>query len=307
MIRVLLTRLFLAAVSLIVIYTLTFLLVISTPGNPFQASERKMPKEVIRALSARYDIDNHLAYYFQYAYRVIFKFDFGPSFQYREWTVNQILADSVPISLTIGLTAMLLAILIGVPVGVLSAVKRDTWFDHLSLALVLVGISIPTFVSATLLLTIFAVWLKLMPVGGWGTPAQLVLPAVSLSLPFMAYIARLARVGMLDVLTEDYIRTARAKGLSERAVIWKHAFRNAFLPVLSYVGPATAYAMTGSFVVEKVFNVPGLGTYFVQSILNLDRGLILGAVVVFSTVLLLLNILVDVLYAAVDPRIQLTA
>jgi len=305
MIRFLLKRIFLGVVSLLAIYTITFLMVINTPGNPFQASERQMPQEVIRALESRYDIDNHWSYYFQYPYRIITAGDFGPSFQYKEWTVNQILKDAIPVSLTIGFLAILIAILVGLPVGVLSAVKRNSWFDHLSLGLVLWGISLPSFVTASALLSVFAVWLKLAPVGGWGEIRHLLLPSLSLSLPFMAYIARLTRIGMLDTLTCDYIRTARAKGLPERTVIWKHAFKNAFLPVLSYLGPATAHAITGSFVVEKVFNIPGMGTYFVQSVLNLDRGLILGVVLVFSTILIVFNLLVDLLYTAVDPRIKL--
>ena len=304
MIRFLLTRLALGCLSLIAIYTITFVMVIHTPGNPFQVSERQMPAEVVRALEARYQIDDHVSYYFQYIYRVITDFDFGPSFQYREWTVNQILADAVPVSVTIGLVAILLAIMVGVPVGVLSALKRNTWIDHLGVGLVLIGISVPAFVTASVLLSIFAVWLKWAPVGGWGQIRHLILPSVSLSLPFVAYIVRLTRIGMLDVLGSDYIRTAHAKGLPPRVVIFKHAFKNAFLPVLSYLGPAAAHAMTGSFVVEMVFNVPGMGTYFVQSVQNLDRGLIMGVVLVFSAILILFNLVVDILYAFVDPRIK---
>ncbi len=307
MIRLVLTRVALGLVSLGVIYTLTFILVIRTPGNPFQASERQMPQEILRALQARYDIDNPARYYVQYATRLVTEFDFGPSFQYREWTVNQILRDALPVSLTLGTLAMTLAVLIGVPVGVWGAVHRNTWIDHLGLGVVLLGISVPTFVSATALLSIFAVHLKWFPVGGWGQIRHLLLPAVSLSLPFIAYIARLMRISMLDVLGEDYIRTAAAKGLPRRTLVWKHAFKNAFLPVLSYLGPAAAHALTGSFVVELVFNVPGMGTYFVQSIQNLDRGLIMAVVLVFSTILIGFNLIVDLLYAAVDPRIKLTS
>ena len=306
MTRFILTRLALGCASLLAIYTITFLMIIHTPGNPFQVSERQMPEEVVRALEARYDIDNHAKYYVQYAGRILTQLDFGPSFQYREWTVNQILADALPVSLTIGVLAILIAVLVGVPMGVLSAVRVNTWVDHFGLGLVLLGISIPTFVSGTALLSVFGVWLKWAPVGGWGGVEHLILPSVCLSLPFLAYITRLTRVGMLDVLGSNYIRTARAKGLPPRAVIWKHAFKNAFLPVLSYLGPVSAHAMTGSFVVEMVFNVPGMGTYFVQSIQNLDRGLIMGVVLVFSTVLILMNLVVDVLYALVDPRIRVT-
>ena len=172
------------------------------------------------------------------------------------------------------------------------------------MALVLIGISLPTFVTGTALLIVFAIWLNWFPVAGWGDLAHLPLPALTLSLPFMAYIARLTRLGMLDVMGSDYIRTAFAKGVSRRGVIWKHALKNAFLPVLSFLGPALAAAMTGSFVIEKLFNVPGLGQHFVNSVLNLDRGLIMGTVLVYSALLVLMNLVVDLLYALVDPRVR---
>ena len=213
----------------------------------------------------------------------------------------------MPVSLTLGFTAMLLAVLVGVPVGVVSAVRRDSWLDLASLGFVLTGISLPTFVTGSALLTVFAVYLKVVPIGGWGRPGHLLLPAVTLALPFMAYIARLTRIGMLDVLGSDFVRTAIAKGLSRRAVVWRHAFRVAFLPVLSYLGPATAQAMTGSFVVEKVFSVPGLGTHFVDAALNLDRGLIMSCVLVYSAILITFNLAVDVLYVWADPRIRESA
>jgi oligopeptide transport system permease protein len=194
--------------------------------------------------------------------------------------------------------------LVGVPVGVLSAVKRNSWFDVTSLAFVLLGISLPTFVTGSALLTVFAVYLHIAPVGGWGTLAHLPLPAITLSLPFIAYVARLTRIGMLDVLGSEFVRTALAKGASPRTVVWKHALKVAFLPVLSFLGPATAQAMTGSFVVEKVFGVPGLGQHFVNAALNLDAGLIMSAVLVFSALLVALNLVIDVLYAWLDPRIS---
>ena len=262
-----------------------------------------MPPEVLRALEARYSLDNQFAYFWQFLAGAV-RLDFGPSFQYRDWTCTQIIAQALPVSLTLGFAAMLLAVLVGVPVGVVSAVRRDGWLDLGSLGFVLLGISLPTFVTGSALLTVFAVYLKVVPIGGWGRISQLLLPAVTLSLPFMAYIARLTRIGMLDVLGSDFIRTAVAKGLDRRTVIWRHAFRVAFLPVLSFLGPATAQAMTGSFVVEKVFSVPGLGTHFVDAALNLDRGLIMGCVLVFSAILIAFNLAVDLLYGWVDPRIS---
>jgi len=299
-------RVLLAVATLLGVYTITFLLVIATPGNPFQSGDRRMPPEVLAALKSRYHVDHHATYYFEYLWGVIRHGDFGPSFNYRDWTCNQILAQALPVSAVIGLLAMVIAVMVGVPVGVLSATRRDGWFDLATLGLVLLGISLPTFVTGSALLTVFAVYVKVLPIGGWGSIAHLPLPAMTLSLPFTAYVARLTRVGMLDVLGADFIRTAVAKGLPPHRVIWKHAFKVAFLPVLSLLGPATAQAMTGSFVVEKIFNVPGLGQHFVDAALNLDRGLILATVLVFSAMLIAFNTIVDVLYGLVDPRIEST-
>jgi len=302
MIRLVGRRLIAGIVTIACIYTLTFVMVVSLPGNPFQQADRNMPAEVEQALRARYSMDNNWLYFREFLAGAL-RLDFGPTFTYPDWTCNQIIAEALPISVLIGLLAMLIAVQVGVPIGVYSAVRRNTWFDVTTLALVLLGISLPTFVTGTALLTVFGVWLKIAPVGGWGTLAHLPLPALTLSLPFTAYVARLTRIGMLDVLGSDFIRTALAKGLAPRTVVWKHALRVAFLPVLSFLGPATAQAMTGSFVVEKVFGVPGLGQHFVNAALNLDAGLIMSTVLVFATLLVAFNIVVDVLYAWLDPRI----
>ncbi len=303
MIQMISRRLLMGVLTLFCVYAVTFLMVIVIPGNPFASAERNMPPEVVRALEARYDMDDNGAYFFQFLAGAA-RLDFGPSFQYKDWTCSQIIAQSLPVSLTLGLLAMLIAVTVGVPLGVISAVRRDGWFDLTALGFVLIGISLPTFVTGTMLLTVFAVYLKTVPIGGWGTLSHLPLPALALSLPFMAYIARLTRVGMLDALGCDFVRTAMAKGLSRRVVVFRHVFKVAFLPVLSYLGPATAQAMTGSFVVEKVFSVPGIGQHFVDSALNLDRGLIMSTVLVYATVVILFNIAVDTLYAAVDPRVS---
>lgn len=303
MIQRLVRRLLLGMLTIACVYTLTFLMVISVPGNPLQQGERNLPREAEAALRARYHMDNNWLYFAEFL-RGALRLDFGPTFTYSDWTCNQIIAEALPVSMLLGFLAILLAVLIGVPAGVYSAVRRNGWFDVTALALSLLGISVPTFVTGTVLLTWFAVSWGVAPVGGWGTLGHLPLPVLTLSLPFMAYIARLMRVGMLDVLGSDFIRTAVAKGVSPRAVIWKHAFKPAFLPVLSYLGPATAQAMTGSFVVEKVFGVPGLGQHFVNAALNRDAGLILSTVLVFSTLLVVFNMIVDVLYGWLDPRIS---
>lgn len=210
----------------------------------------------------------------------------------------------MPVSITLGLAAIGIALVVGLTAGVIGAVRPGTLADHVTLGVALIGISLPTFVTATLLALVFCVWLAWFPVGGWGGVRPMVMPALALSLPFAAYIARLTRMGMIEQLGADYIRTARAKGLPESRVILRHALKNAFLPVLSYLGPASAMAMTGSFVVERVFSVPGMGQHFVSAVQNKDLFLIIGVVLVFSTMLILLNLLVDVLYRWVDPRIE---
>ncbi|MFG0314629.1 MAG: ABC transporter permease, partial [Phycisphaerales bacterium] len=208
-----------------------------------------------------------------------------------------------PVSVALGATAMLIALAIGLTAGVIGALRPGSLADSATLLDALVGISLPNFVVGTVLLLVFPVWLGLGQVARWGSPSDAILPALTLSLPFAAYIARLTRMGMIEQLASDHIRTARAKGLSETRVVLKHALKNAFLPVLSFLGPATAGAMTGSFVVEKVFNVPGIGQHFVNAVHNKDLFLIIGVVLVYATMLILFNLLVDVLYRWVDPRI----
>ena len=205
--------------------------------------------------------------------------------------------------MALGTWALLLALVLGVFLGVMGAVYRYSAMDYATLFVAILGISVPTFVVGAGLLVVFGVMLAWAPVGGWGTWSHVWLPGIALSFPFMAYIARLTRLGMLDVLSSDYIRTARAKGCSTASVIWKHALKNAFLPVLSFLGPAAANVLTGSFVIEQVFNIPGLGTHFVQSVLNKDQMLILAVVVVFSSVIVMFNLAVDIAYGWIDPRI----
>ncbi len=303
-------------VILLVIYTITFGLAWMIPGNPLENPEgRRPPPQIMQAMLEQYKLDSPWSFYWDYLGKATGvswalgshprPFDLGPSLKHEDWTVNQILGAGLPVSITLGLAAILLACVIGITAGVLGGTRPGTWIDFTTLLLALVGISLPSFVIGTLLLVIFAVWLGLFPVAGWGGLSHLVLPAVTLSLPFAAYIARLTRFGMIDQLGADYIRTARAKGLPEIRVVLKHALKNALLPVLSYLGPAAAMALTGSFVVEKVFAVPGIGTHFVDAVLSKDLTLIMGVVLVYSTMLILFNLVVDVLYRWVDPRIAL--
>jgi oligopeptide transport system permease protein len=333
--RLIVTRLIQLPVILAILYTLTLALAWAIPGNPLDKPEgRQPPAEVQEAMKRQYNLQSFGAFYFSYldnatglkfvrekltgqmakedeAARAAGMappprrvFDLGPSLQYEDWRVSEIIGASLPTSILLGACAMVLALIIGLSAGIVGAVYMGKWPDYLALGLALIGISLPSFVIGTALLIIFPVSLGVGRVASWGRASDIVLPAITLALPFAAYIARLTRMGMLEVLNADYIRTARAKGVRERDVILKHALKNAFLPVLSYLGPATAGAMTGSFVVEKVFNVPGMGQHFVEAVRNKDLFLIIGVVMVFATMLITFNLIVDVLYRWVDPRIE---
>lgn len=319
----------------LVIYTLTLALAWAIPGNPLENPEgRRPPAAVVEAMKRQYNLDSFSRFYVSYldnasgaryvrdrlsgriaeegaaaaavgqAAPTRYVFDLGPSLKNPDWRVNQIIADSLPVSMTLGLAAILIAVVIGVTAGVVGAARPNSIADVGTLVIALAGISLPSFVIGTTLVLIFPVWLGIGQLGGWGKVSNVILPAITLSLPYAAYIARLTRMGMVEHLKADFIRTARAKGLGEGKVMLKHALKNAFLPVLSYLGPATALAMTGSFIVEKVFNVPGMGQHFVNGVLNKDLFLIMGVVLIFSTLLILFNLAVDVLYRWVDPRIE---
>lgn len=306
--RVIAYRLLQLPLILAVIYVVTFLLVWVAPGDPF-SGERAVDPVVEQTLREKYRAGSAWQFLSYYPYSIIFKGDFGPSMLYKEWSVNDIVRSALPVSVALGLFALAIAVLVGVGVGTLAAVRRDGVLDWASLSISLVGISLPSFVTAALLLLLSSLpsMQGVFAIGSWGRPADVILPGLALSLAPMAYIARLTRASMLDVLGADFVRTARAKGLSRSVVIWKHCLKNAFVPVLSYLGPAAAVTLTGSFVVEKVFNIPGLGQHFVNSVLNRDQTLILGVVMVYSLFLLVFNLMVDVAYAMVDPRIDIAA
>lgn len=302
---------------LLVIYTFTFALAWLIPGNPLENPEgRRPPPEVEQAMLEQYNLNNPMVFYWDYLGKASGvswalglhdrPFDLGPSLQHPDWTVNEILRANLPISMSLGLLAVVLGLVIGLLTGIVGAVRPNTWLDYSTLVIALIGISLPTFVIGTTLLVIFAVYLPVFPIAGWGTWRDPILPAVTLSLPIAAYIARLTRFGMIEQMASDHIRTARAKGAGEYRVVMKHALKNAFLPVLSYLGPAAAAAMTGSFVVEKVFAVPGIGTHFVDAVLSKDLTMIMGVVLVYATLLILFNLIVDVMYGVVDPRIRVT-
>ena len=291
---------------LAVIYLITFLLCWVAPGTPFEQTDRKLDPVALEQLKHQYHAEHWYTFLGFYPWQMLHG-DLGPSLAYHGWSVNDVLRSALPVSVTLGMFAMAIALVLGSLVGALAAVRRGGVFDYVSLFAALAGISLPGFVVAGVLIVIFSDHLHWFPSAGWGTFSDMVLPAFALALMPLAYIARLTRASMIDVLSADFVRTARAKGLGRGTVIWRHCFRNAFLPVFSFLGPAAAATLTGSFVVEQVFNIPGLGVHFVNSVKNRDQTLILGTVMVYSLFLLTFNLLVDIGYAFIDPRIDVTA
>jgi len=307
MVRFILRRLLSVIPTLFLIITFSFFIMKAAPGGPF-SSERNVPPEVLANINKVYHLDEPLIkQYVRYLGNILHG-DFGPSFRYKDYSVNELIGNTLPNSLILGITALCGALFFGILVGLISAVKQNSPADYVSMSVAVIGISVPLFVVGPVLMYIFAVKLKWLPTSGWINGRQglktLVMPALALSLPYFAYIARLSRASILEVLRSDYIRTAYAKGLSYPAVLFKHALKGAMLPVISYLGPAFAGIITGSVVIEKIFLVPGLGTFFVQSALNRDYTLIMGTVVMYSVILILMNFFVDILYAVIDPRIS---
>jgi len=294
------------AVSIPVIFlvaTATFFIMRLAPGGPFM-SERAIPPEIEANLQAKYGLDQPLWVQYGRYLRNLVQFDLGPSYKYPERTVNEIIAEGFPVSLQLGLAALAFALFVGIPGGILAAFKHGGIVDRLTMSAIVVGISVPTFVLGPLFVFVFALTLYWLPPALWGTWDRMILPAVTLGLPYSVYIARLMRAEMLEVLSQDYIRTARAKGVSEFRILWKHALNGAMLPVVSFLGPAVADITTGSIVVEKIFAIPGLGRYFVESAFSRDYTTVLGTVVFYATLLIIANLVVDLAYKFLDPRIE---
>jgi oligopeptide transport system permease protein len=303
--RFVLRRLLVTVPMVVVVITLTWALIRLAPGN-FYASERKLPPAVEKNIRAKYGLDQ--PWYSQYGrvMRNILTLDFGNSLKYETETVNDILRRTLPVSAAIGTCAYLLALLVGVTMGTVAALKQNSKLDYAAMGLSMLGISMPNFVLGPILVLIFSLSLYWLPPARWGGfPSwNMVLPVLTLSAIYMAYIARLTRAGMLEVLRSDYIRTARAKGLTERQVVMRHALRGGLLPVVSFTGPALAILITGTVVVERIYALPGLGTYFINANLNRDEPLILGIVAFTSILVLVFNLLVDIAYGFIDPRIR---
>ena len=291
--------------TLLVIITASFFIVRLAPGGPFD-QEQTLSREVRANLDRVYGFDQPIAVQYARYLRALSHGDFGPSYKLRDFSVTELIAQGLPVSATLGLTAMLLALALGIGFGVTAAVRRQTSVDFGITSLVVLGMALPAFVVGPLLALVFGVYLQWLPAGGWeaGEPRYFVLPAVTLALPVSAYIARLTRSSVLEVLRANFIRTARARGLGFRRILWGHVLRPALLPVVSYVGPATAFVVTGSLVVETVFGLPGTGRYLVQGAINRDYTLVMGMVIVYGTLVVLLNLLTDLVYGWLDPRVR---
>ncbi len=298
-------RLLGAIPTLLILIALAFFMVRLAPGGPFDA-ERALLPEIEANLRAAYHLDEPLYQQFLRYLGGLLRGDFGPSFQYRDYTVTELIMAGFPVSLRLGGGAMILALLFGITAGSIAALRQNTRTDYSVMSVSMTGISVPNFVMAPILILIFAVYLGWLPAGGLGegSPKNLILPIISLALPQIAYISRLTRGSMIEVLRSDFIRTAKAQGLPAGKILVRHALKPALLPVVSYLGPATAAIITGSVVIEQIFSLPGLGRFFVQGALNRDYTLVMGIVVFYGVLIIVFNLLVDLAYAWLDPKVK---
>jgi len=291
--------------TLFCIVSASFFIVRLAPGGPFD-QEQALPPQIRANLDRLYGLDQPLGVQYLHYLTGLVHGDFGPSFKLRDFTVGELIAQGLPLSLTLGSAAMLLAVLVGIPLGIAAALRRRTAADYGITSLVVLGIAFPSFVTGPLLALVFGLYLQWLPVAGWeaGEARYLILPVLTLALPVIAYIARITRGSLLEVLRANYIRTARARGLGEMRVLWRHALQPTLLPVVSYLGPATAYVVTGSLVVETVFGLPGTGRYLVQGAINRDYTLVMGMITVYGAITLTLNLVADLVYGWLDPTVR---
>jgi oligopeptide transport system permease protein len=299
-------RLLAAIPTLFAIMTIAFFMIRLAPGGPF-SSERAVPAEIEANLNRVYHLDQPLIIQYWHYLRSVLVGDFGPSFSYKDYNVTELIWDGFPVSMQLGFSAVFLAVVIGSGLGTLAALKQNRAADYTVMAAAMTGITIPNFVMAPLLTLVLGVYLHVLPAGGWGDGYQIqykILPIIALALPQIAYVSRLTRGSMIEVLRSNYIRTARAKGLSEWLTVTRHAARAALLPVVSYLGPASAGVITGSVVIEQIFSIPGIGRYFIQGALNRDYTLVMGVVIFYGVLIILFNLIVDVLYGVLDPKLS---
>ncbi len=304
MARYFVKRLFMAILTLWLILTATFIMMKSIPGDPF-ANEKMILPEIRANMEAKYGLDKPLFEQYVTYMSNLLHGDFGISFKYKGRSVNEIIATGFPVSAALGLSACVVGLALGIIFGILAAVKRGKWPDYLVIIISILGVSVPAFVFGSLFQYVFAVKLKWFPVAGWGTFAAFVLPTLALGLRMIAYIARMMRTSMLDVMSQDYIKTAKAKGLSGASIIWKHAFRNAIMPIITVSGSMIASTMVGSFVMENIFNIPGMGKYLVNAVKDSDYTMIMGMTAFYAIIMIVTMFLVDVVYMLVDPRVKM--
>lgn len=292
--------------TLFVLITVTFFLMHAIPGGPFSpAEERKVPKAVLERIEDKYGLNDPLPVQYLNYLKNLAKGDLGDSFKQLDVSVNELIEQGFPVSAKVGMIAIIVALVVGIPLGITSATKRGRWPDWISMIIATVGISVPNFVLSVLMLFFFAVWLKMLPTFGLTTWQHYILPVAGLSFTPIAYIARLMRSSMLEVMRQDYIRTARAKGVHEMKVIYKHALKNAIIPIVTYLGPLVAALLTGSFVIERIYSIPGIGRYFVTGISDRDYSVVLGLTVFFGAFIIVCNLIVDILYAVIDRRVKM--
>lgn len=306
MLNFVIRRLAVAIPTLLILVVLSFILMYAAPGGPFN-SERPLPPEVLANIEAKYGLDQPFwKQIANYVWSVVSSFDFGPSFQYKDRSVNDIIAQGFPVTLTYGFWSFVVAVTVGVSLGVAAAIRQNSWLDYMAVGISVGAQVLPNFVMAPILVLIFTLWLGWLPGGGWegGQWQNIVMPVIALSTSYMASIARITRSSMLEVLNTNFIRTAKAKGLPARQVIWRHAMKPTMLPVLSYLGPAFVGMITGSVVIDVFFSTGGIGQFFVNSAFNRDYSVIMGITILVGTLTILFNLLVDVLYAWLDPKIR---
>jgi oligopeptide transport system permease protein len=303
MFKLIIIRLLQSLITLFLIITFSFFMMRVAPGGPFD-SERKLPPEIEANIKAKYRLDQPLVSQYAHYLSDITHGDLGLSFKYQNYTVNELIFSGAKVSFTLGSLALLFALLIGMPLGIIGSQKEETLLDHAIVATTIFGISIPNFVLGPVLVMLFAILLPIFPAGGLDSVTSYVLPVFTLSIYYLSYITRLTRIGFIGVKRRDFILTARAKGLSEPVIIFRHMFRGGVLPLVSYLGPAAAGIITGSIVIEKIFNVPGIGQHFVQGALNRDYTLVLGVVVFYSTLIIAFNFIVDLVYLVLDPQVR---
>lgn len=299
-------RLAVAIPTLLILVILSFVLMYAAPGGPFN-SDRPLPPEVMANIEAKYGLDQPFwRQIASYVWGVVTQFDFGPSFQYKNRTVNDVIAQGFPVTLTYGFWSFAVAVVVGVSLGVAAAIKHNSWLDYLAVGISVGAQVLPNFVMAPILVLIFTLWLGWLPGGGWngGAWPNLIMPVIALSTSYMASIARITRSSMLEVLNTNFIRTAKAKGLPMRRTIWKHALKPAMLPVLSYLGPAFVGMITGSVIIDVFFSTGGVGQFFVNSAFNRDYSVIMGITILVGALTIIFNLVVDILYAWIDPKIR---